>query len=106
MGYGGARDNAMVPLRRGRGAKSVRLDRGRNGFALQRSLEGLEENLPLWPDLILNWLTTPSGAVLRERAGLHQNVGGEHGHHVVGDGQYLPKRLLLLLLHVDDEYSF
>ena len=79
VGDGSARENAIVPLRLSYGTKSVQLARGRNVFPLQRSLEGLGESLPLWPKLILNRLSIPSGAVPREGAGLQQHVGGECG---------------------------
>ena len=91
------------PLRQGSSAKSVRLARGRDGFALQSRLEWLEESLPLWPDLDLKRLPIPSGVVSREGAGLQNHLGGERGHPVVGDGQYLRNQLLLRLLHVDYE---
>ena len=92
----------MVPLFQGRGAKSFWLARGRDGFPLQSFLGGLEEILPLLSELVLNRLSIPSGAVPREVSGLQQHVGAKRDQHVVGDGQYLPNRLLLCLLHVDD----
>ena len=52
-----------------------------------------------------DWFAVPDGAVAREGVGIKDNEGGKCGNNVVGDKQLHSHRLILRLLHVNDELA-
>ena len=99
------REYAVVFLRRDRSAKNVRVVGGISRLMLQRHLEGLEEALPLRPQMFHDWFSVLDGAIAWEGVVLQEHKGGEYGEHVVSDWQLRLHRLLLCLLHIYNELS-
>ena len=53
--------------------------------------------------MLPDWFAFPDGAFTQEGVGLQDHEGGKGGEHVVGDLQLHSHRLILRLLHINDE---